>query len=348
MQDGAGTSSTPPATPTGRALEHGGRLEAARRRFPLAPEPFIDLSTGINPVPYPMPDLPPEAWSRLPEPETLDALQRAAAVRYGASDPAMVVATPGTQILISLLPLLLPQMQVTVLSPAYGEHAAAWRHAGADVLETTRFEDLRGASCAVLCNPNNPDGRRVPAAALLALAGELTARRGLLMVDEAFADFEEGLSLAPHLPARSVLLRSFGKAYGLAGLRLGFALAEPGLAARLRAALGPWAVSGPAAAIGTRALLDLAWTRQAGARLCRDAARLDALLGTAGLSVVGGTTLFRLAAGEHVPSLFARLGEAGILVRRFTAHPNWLRFGLPGSDAAWARLEAVLEQRAIR
>ena len=343
MQDGAGTSSKPPLAPTGQELEHGGRIAAARRLFPQAPEPFLDLSTGINPTPYPIPDLPVEAWTRLPQPEALDALQRAAASRYGAADPAMVTAAPGTQILISLLPRLLPQNEVAVLGPTYGEHAATWRQAGAHVFDTERFENLHGARCAVLCNPNNPDGRSISRGKLLALADELEARGGLLIVDEAFADFEDALSVAPDLPSHSLLLlRSFGKAYGLPGLRLGFALAEPGLAGRLRAALGPWAVSGPAAAIGTSALLDRSWALQAGARLRRDAARLDKLLAAAGLRVVGGTPLFRLAEGEHAAFLFAQLGEAGILTRRFAAHPDWLRFGLPGSDTAWARLEAVL------
>ena len=209
----AGTSSMQDIPPAGEELEHGGRLCEARRLFPGAPEPFLDLSTGINPIAYPIGDVPHDAWARLPEPEAADDLQRAAAARYGAPDPAMVVAAPGTQILISLLPHLLPQTEVRVLGPTYGEHAAAWRHAGATVTEVERFEALRGARCAVLCNPNNPDGRRLPAPALLALADQLRARGGLLVVDEAFADFEPGLSLAPSLPHPSVLiLRSFGKA----------------------------------------------------------------------------------------------------------------------------------------
>lgn len=337
MQSGAETSST------GREPEHGGRLGEARRLFPGAPEPFLDLSTGINPIAYPVGHVPPESWTRLPEPEALDDLQRAAAACYGAPDPAMVVAAPGTQILISLLPLLLPRAEVRILGPTYGEHAAAWRHAGADAIEVEQFEALRGARCAVLCNPNNPDGRQAPPPALLALADEIAARDGLLVIDEAFADFAPGLSLAPSLPHPSILiLRSFGKTYGLAGLRLGFALAAPERAASIRAALGPWAVSGPAVAIGSQALRDRSWTEGAGARLRRDAARLDATLSAAGLRIAGGTPLFRLAAGEHAPDVFTRLGRAGILARRFAARPAWLRFGLPGDQPAWDRLAAAL------
>ena len=187
----------------------------------------------------------------------------------------------------------------------------------------------------VLCNPNNPDGRLIAAANLLTRVG-----RGLLVVDEAFADFAPADSLAPHLPLPGVVvLRSFGKAYGLAGVRLGFALAEPGLAAMIRNALGPWAVSGPALHIGTQALQDRDWLRDAGARLHRDVARLDALLAHAGLSVLGGTALFRLADGD--PAWAARLGRAGILVRRFADAPGRLRFGIP-APADWDRLAAAL------
>ena len=306
----------------------------AQRRFPSAPEPWIDLSTGINPVAYPVPPLPATAFTRLPEPDALDALQAAAAAAYGVRDPAMVVAAPGTQVLISLLPRLVPQRAVTVLGPTYAEHAAAWADAGANVRLLPLPKGEGGAF--VLCNPNNPDGRWVPVADLLARVGQ-----GLLVVDEAFADFAPAGSLAPHLPLPgTIVLRSFGKSYGLAGIRLGFALAEPGLAALIRTALGPWAVSGPALHVGTHALRDPAWLADAGARLHRDGARLDALLGRAGLRAVGGTALFRLVDGD--PGWADRLGRAGILVRRFSDAPGRLRFGIPG-PGGWDRLAAALD-----
>ncbi|MFZ6761976.1 threonine-phosphate decarboxylase CobD [Pseudoroseomonas sp. WGS1072] len=325
-------------------LEHGGRLDAARRRFPGAPEPFLDLSTGINPVPWPLPPLPPTAFTRLPEPEAEAALRAVAAAAYGAADPAMVAAAPGTQLLIQLLPRLFPQPRLRVLGPTYAEHAACWRAAGTVVEEVEEAAALAGGGAALLCNPNNPDGRRLPRDALRALADRMAERGGLLVVDEAFADLEPGeaepaAALLPH-PAL-ILLRSFGKSYGLAGLRLGFALAAPERAMAIRAALGPWAVSGPALAIGRAALPDAAWRLAAAARLAGDAARLDGLLEDAGLRVVGGTRLFRLARGE-AGAWHARLGRAGILTRAFAARPDWLRFGLPGDEAGWARLEAAL------
>lgn len=325
-------------------IYHGGRLAQARARFPGAPEPFLDLSTGINPAPYPMPPLHPDVFARLPEPETVEAVERAAALAYGVSDPAMVVAAPGTQILISLLPHLRPLASVAVLGPTYAEHGASWRAGGAEVREVSDLERLGEAHGAVLCNPNNPDGRRIPPAALRALADQLAERGGLMVVDEAFADLEgEGLSLAPTLPHPAILiLRSFGKTYGLAGLRLGFALAAPDLADRLRRALGPWAVSGPALAAAEMALADRNWLRRTQARLDDSVARLDASLKAAGLTVIGGTRLIRLAQTPHTAELFEHLGRAGILVRAFPDYPYWLRFGLPADEAQWARLEEAL------
>ncbi|MBC7801317.1 MAG: threonine-phosphate decarboxylase [Gemmatimonadaceae bacterium] len=320
---------------TGTGMAHGGRLRAAQALHPGAPLPWIDLSTGINPVPYPVPTLPATAWSRLPEPEDVLSLEAAAAAAYGVDDPAMVVAAPGTQALIGLLPYLAPQRRISVLGPTYAEHAAAWAAAGADVTAVEDPGALAGAPAVVLCNPNNPDGRRICTADLLTLS----ARTGLLVVDEAFMDFE-GPGLAPVLPGNAVVLRSFGKTYGLAGLRLGFAVALPGLAARLRVALGPWAVNGPAVAIATAALHDRAWLERARARLDTDGGRLDALLGGSGITIVGGTRLFRLARSPDAPAIARRLSGAGILVRPFADRPDWLRFGIPAGG--WDRLSAAL------
>ena len=317
-------------------------LSQAARNFPNAPRPFLDLSTGINPVPYPLAALPAEAATRLPDADDEARLRDVAAQAYNAADPAMVVAAPGTQILISLLPhlLRLPQPRVAILAPTYAEHAAAWRSVGAHVENVTDPADLAQADIAVVGNPNNPDGRRTDPRHLLALADRLAPRAGLLIVDEAFADLEgPGLSLVPHLPHPAILvLRSFGKTYGLAGLRLGFALAAPGLAARLRQALGPWAVAGPALAAGLQTLPDSSWRDAAALRLERDALRLDSLLADRAMTLVGGTRLFRLYEGEAAQTLHDRLGRAGILTRRFDEAPHRLRFGLPGCERDWVRL----------
>ena len=329
------------------SLAHGGRLSEARRLFPDAPEPWLDLSTGINPRPYPLPPLAPECFTRLPDPDEVEALQSVAASAYGVADPAMVVAAPGTQILIDLLPRLWPARSVAVLGPTYAEHARAWSRTGASVAKVTAFDALPGAAAAaVLCNPNNPDGRHVASDCLLVLADTLAARGGLLVVDEAFADVErDGLSLTNVLPHPAIIiLRSFGKTYGLAGLRLGFALAAPERAALIREALGPWAVSGPAITIGQAALSDRTWLAATGEQLARDARALDACLSDNGLCVLGGTRLFRLAGTQNAQAIFSKLGRAGIFVRRFADQTMWLRFGQPGSAVHMERLKMALRR----
>jgi cobalamin biosynthetic protein CobC len=250
------------------------------------------------------------------------------------------------------------------------------------------LDRLADADLAVVVNPNNPDGRLLARADLLALAGKLAKRGGVLVVDEAFMDVGPDSARADPHPAHSresgnpallddpgsppaggrtgpfgmtaigaglagdvargnvVVLRSFGKFFGLAGVRLGFAIAAEDIATRLRVSLGPWSVSGPAIAIGAAALADDAWIGSTQVRLKQAARRLDRLLAGAGLDVVGGTSLFRLAQTPAAAALYETLGRAGILARRFAEHPTWLRFGLPGDEPAWERLENVLADNA--
>ena len=323
-------------------LPHGGDLGAARKLFPAAPEPFVDLSTGINPFPYPLPPLDPAVFARLPEPAALGRLATIAAATYGAPSVAHVVAAPGLQMLLPLVARLARPGRAAVLGPTYAEHARVAALAGHAAREVATIDDLAGADLAVVVNPNNPDGRVIAPNALLALADSLAL--GLLVVDEAFMDVGPiGASVASEVARPNlVVLRSFGKFFGLAGVRLGFGLAAPGLATRLSAALGPWAVSGPALAIGAAALADPAWIAQTRTRLAVAAQRLDGLLVEAGLDVAGGTGLFRLVRTPAAMELFGHLGRAGIFVRRFAEQPTWLRFGLPADEPQWQRLAAVL------
>lgn len=326
----------------GTRLEHGGDLSEARRLFPAAPEPWIDLSTGINPVPYPLPCIPAAAWQRLPARADEAALLAAARVTYRVPDSAGIVAAPGTQILIETIPTLAPAgSEVAVLGPTYGEHAHAWRKAGFAVREATGPDAAGTAAIVVIVNPNNPDGRTVARADLNRIAARLAGMGGLLVVDEAFADFAPEASIVPDLPPATIILRSFGKTYGLAGLRLGFAIGSADLAARLAGRLGPWAVPGPALHVGRIALTDADWLAAARAGRETDSVRLDALLASSG-RVAGGTALFRLLETPEAPALFERLGRHGIHVRRFAAYPHRLRFGLPGGGPAWQRLAAAL------
>ncbi|HMG77040.1 MAG TPA: threonine-phosphate decarboxylase CobD [Xanthobacteraceae bacterium] len=326
-------------------LPHGGDLGAARRLFPDATEPFIDLSTGINPNSYPLPPLPAELFARLPDAAATARLATAAATSYGAPSAAHVVPAPGTQGLLGLVAGLVRRGRAAILTPTYNEHARAARLAGHSVIETRESAALGDADLAIVTNPNSPDGRLIEREALLAVAAKLRARGGVLVVDEAFMDVgPPGFSLAGDVGRGNlVVLRSFGKFFGLAGIRLGFALLDRPSAVRLAAMLGPWAVSGPALAIGAAALADTAWIEATRHRLLQASGRLDAILIGAGLGIPGGTALFRLVRTPAAAALFQHLGRAGILVRNFPDNATWLRFGLPAGEEDWLRLQIAMD-----
>jgi len=333
-----------PTVDADEPLVHGGDLGAARRLFPGAPEPFIDLSTGINPNSYPLPRFSADIYARLPAPAAVDVLAAAAARAYGAPAATSVAAAPGTQILLPLVAGLVPAGRAVVIAPGYPEHARAAALAGHNVTLADDIDACRDVGLVILANPNNPDGRLLTRADLLALAKDLRRRGGLLVVDEAFMDVApSGASLATDVACGNVVvLRSFGKFFGLAGVRLGFALAAPPTVSRLRAALGPWAVSGPALAVGAKALADVRWISRTRRRLAESAKRLDAMLVRSGLDIVGGTSLFRLVRTPTASVLFHRLGDAGIWTRAFAENTDWLRFGLPADEREWRRLNAAL------
>jgi len=226
---------------------------------------------------------------------------------------------------------------IRAVTPCYGTHK--------DIADETITADRLAASggTLLLANPNNPDGRLHDPETLLALGRE---QGGWLAVDEAFADAIPDASLLPKssFEDRLIVFRSFGKFFGLAGLRLGFVVAPATVLARLRALLGDWPVSAEAILWGSAAYRDDAWIAATRERIVRDARALDAMLERHGIAAGGACPLFRLAEVQDAPALFDRLARAGILVRPFADHPRWLRFGLPGTAEAWARLEAALAQ----
>jgi cobalamin biosynthesis protein CobC len=321
---------------------HGGRLAAARRGFADAPGPWLDLSTGINPHPYPAPRATRTARARLPDPEETAALETVAARAFGCASE-QVLATPGAEAGVRVLAGSLAVGSVAIAGPTYGGHEAAWRAAGVRTVSVERAHlGQAAAEVLTLVNPNNPDGAATSGEAVAALAA---SRPGWLIVDESFVETAPGLSVAGQAGGRLVVLRSFGKFYGLAGLRLGFILGDPALIERLRARQGEWPVSADAIAAGLAAYADAGWTERARRRLARDRVRLDRLLTAGGMEIVGGTDLFRLARAPDAQDRFARLARKGVLVRPFAYAKDWLRFGLPPS-AAWARLEAAVMESA--
>ena len=308
------------------ARDHGGGLDAAIARYGGSRTDWIDLSTGINPMPYPVGRINPEAWTALPDRAAQTRLDRAARAVWNVPDRMSILVAPGASALIARLPALWPKACVDIPAPTYNEHAAAFSTAGWEITSD-------GASTRVLVHPNNPTGHWYS-------ARDLTT--SIVVIDESFCDVAPEKSLLTSCDAPDhVVLKSFGKFWGLAGMRLGFAIGAHDTIARLSEMLGPWPVSGLALQIGAEALEDHGWAQATRARLSQDAARLDGLMSKAGARVVGGCTLFRLYEVDNASHWQGRLARKHIWSRVFPYSDTWLRLGLP-APTDWDRLEAAL------
>ena len=318
---------------------HGGRIDEAARLFPGAPAPWLDLSTGINPVAWAPPSSLAVNPNPLPTTHALRALE-AAAADWFRTDAEKVAAVPGSDLAIRLLPTLLKGAPIVAASPGYASHhEVAGRRLQGDALQGARIP----GGALLFANPSNPEGRLLPPPDILSIARSL-GDHAWMVVDEAFADAPGGASVLPHLRAddRIIVLRSFGKFFGLAGLRLGFVVAPPAMVAAVRHLLGDWPVSAHAIAMGSAAYRDREWADAARNRLNAQAAALDACLARHGLQAEGASPLFRLVRDCPAEQLFLTLARAGILVRPFADHPRWLRFGLPADASALQRLDRAL------
>ena len=326
------TGPTPARTGKPAARDHGGGLDDAVARFGGERAAWIDLSTGINPCPWPVERAPltHDAWTALPDRKAAQALESAARALWQVPDSLGVLAAPGAAALIARIPALAPAGRAHIAQPTYNEHAAAFALHGWQVLT----EADSTATARVIVHPNNPTGTWASPAALQDMP--------LVVIDESFCDIAPERSLMTHLPQEGgIILKSFGKFWGLAGLRLGFAIGDPALLARLAEGMGPWPVSGPALAIGAAALADREWAGATRARLATDAARRDAAMRRAGARGAGGSDLFRLYTVDDAGAWQARLAGAQIWSRIFPWSQSLIRLGLP-APGDWARIEAAL------
>ena len=318
---------------------HGGNLAQARTQFGEGVAPWLDLSTGINPAAWPGVDAISPDWQSLPDPADLAEMEAIAAAHFGAA-PELCCAVPGSELALRLLGHLL-DVPGAYLTPSYRSHAAVFP----DGRPLANFDMMPEEPLALLlANPNNPDGRIIPPEQLLEWHAVLAVKQGWLVVDEAFADAAPAHSIASHVDgsARLIVLRSFGKFFGLAGVRLGFVLAPPPIVAALRRLLGDWPLSAGAVAIGTAAYGDTRWIAETREELPRRAARLDAVLRDAGLQPVGACPHFRLIESANAGALFENLAKKNILTRPFDYNPRWLRLRVPVHEADLFRLRGAL------
>lgn len=323
-------------------VAHGGDLARAIARFGGARSEWIDLSTGINRAPYPAAASSSHALRALPDADLQNAAVAAARAAFGAAPATAIALAPGAQALIQIAPHAVAPGRVgrvAIVSPTYSEHAVRFRAAGWRVETVAEPENGADADAVVVVNPNNPDGRRWSPERLAALA---TSNRPLI-VDESFCDVEPSLSLAPSADRPGLLiLRSFGKFFGLAGLRLGAAIGSRDIVERIADRLGPWAVSGPALEVAAAAYADVDWAAATRDRLAADGARLRALATVPGWRSVGGVGLFETFETPDAADAQRGLAEARIWSRVFDDAPGRLRLGAPGDESEWARLAAAL------
>lgn len=323
---------------------HGGRVDEAVARFGGTRADWLDLSTGINPHCYPVPQLSDEAWSNLPDGGLIEAASDAARYCYGAPDSAALSLAPGTQMHIQVLPFLYKPQPVAIVGFTYQEHGVCWQRAGHEVYVTDGLESAETtARIVVVVNPNNPDGRMFETKDLIALSRRLAAKGGLLVVDESFADFDPQHSAAPETGRDGLLvMRSIGKFFGLAGVRFGVAIGANQLIERLDDKLGPWAVSGPALEVAAIALGDKKWQTKMRRKLANECEKLKVVLEKNDCQILGDAGLFVLVRHESAERLASHLAESHILVRSFPGMPDWLRFGLPPRRAMLNKLDKVL------
>lgn len=339
-------------------LTHGGDLAAATAEFGVPDAAWIDLSTGISPWHWPVLPVPDEVWRRLPPP-TDELLPRAA--RYYRCPTEALLAVPGSQHAIGMLPGMFEQTTVALPRWGYREHDRAWRADGHTVLTYDNLAELhqlisaQSVRHAVAINPNNPTAELLRPRALVAIADRLAERRGWLIVDEAFADAHPACSVIALAHPAMVILRSLGKFFGLAGIRLGFIAAPPALLAHCAARLEPWAVSHPARWVGAQALSDRRWQQEQRLRLSTMArfwlATLTAIFPDLNWR---RTALFATArtSPDRAEAIRRTAGRRGVLIRVYDAGPgrdptdhptSVIRLGLPHPDGLASIVESMLD-----
>ena len=351
-----------------QALVHGGQLSTIAQRYQIEEKDWLDLSTGIAPIAYPVGIIPTACWQRLPQ--NNEGLLHAARGYYQTHN---LLPTPGSQSIIQMLPQLcrargFASSKVWLPKVGYQEHRKAWQKANfqtIDYTDVTELSQIEHEDIVLLINPNNPTGQLYPSEDVTALYSAIKAKQGLLIIDEAFMDTTPQQSMVQAFGRHNnypigqrdsaerqdnsdslIILRSVGKFFGLAGIRLGFVLANEDWLNAMALSLGPWAVSGPALFVGEQALANTRWQEEQRVVLCRLSSTLKSILKQASTQTVQGTLLFRTVRIPHAPAIFEALCQQGIYVR-LCDEKDALRFGIP-DEQGLKRLENALNSSPVR
>jgi len=326
------------------AMIHGGQLSRVAKQFNISKEQWLDLSTGIAPFSYEIPNIPLKVWQDLPTiPNTLIE----AAKTYYQAEYCWPVA--GSQALIEKLPRLWNDIKgignktnsaqtkhAYLPKVGYKEHQQAWSKAGYQLhfYQQKLPTDIQENSVVVVINPNNPLTDVFSIEQMLKLQNHCAQKQALLIIDEAFADiFEPAFSFTPYILSSDVLvLRSFGKFFGLAGIRIGFVCSNQEWNNLLQEESGPWAVNGPALFIAEQALKDTQWQLTQKQKLQKQSETMQVLLKQY-LPVIRieANNLFITVFLDNASSVYQQLCQSAIYVR-LTDESNALRFGIADSE----------------
>jgi cobalamin biosynthetic protein CobC len=327
-------------------MEHGGNKIQAARLFGFQPSEMIDLSTGISPRSYPLDpsQFTTEDLIALPQAEDEQHLVQIMRSTWSVADSADITLGPGSSVLISLLPHLYHGRAHRVLcpNPGYTEHEIAWRDAGFTIVTYAAGEvpavEFDQVAAIVAVQPGNPMGNIAQVAAWKDLMDQAALHDVMVVMDEAFIDLMPEYSLAPHLGQKGcVVVRSLGKFYGLAGVRLGAALGHPDDMASMRRQMGPWAVSTMALHYGAQAIADTAWADDQRRWLSERMSSLKSGLADRGVTILGSTNLYCLIEVNEAAQIQEGLAKQGFWTRIFNENPRWIRLGLAVDDDVTAR-----------
>lgn len=332
---------------------HGGDLSSVRMRYPNAQAPWVDLSTGLNPNAYPWLESVSEqkltmAADKLPQQNDEEKCKSAWLNYLGAENPEEWLLVSGSQAFINIIPRLFPDHLALIPMPNYGEHERVWHSAEKPYIKISRQDvdktDFKQNTLVILTNPNNPDGYVWPKEYLIELSEKLEKNGGILIVDEAFADVLNDNSLVTMpLPDNIIIMRSFGKFFGLGGVRLGMVRLPTKIYKKAVSEIGPWSVNGLALIIAEHALKDNDWVNDALRRISANMEQLIEILIQARFKIIGYTDLFCLVEHSEAQKINKKLNEKGIFVRVFKDNPTRLRFGLPKDSQHVIRIKEALK-----
>lgn len=321
-------------------IEHGGNLERAMQSYGGSPSDWIDISTGISPFSASLPELRLSDWHRLPESASLDELAQIAQVYYASNQECIV--TSGSQFLINHLPDLL-KGDIGILEPSYGEYAASFARHGREYNALDTIDEIDDVQSIILANPNNPDGRLYAQGELYELAEVLKKRDGYLVVDEAFCDVCDNASMLIADPIENlIVLKSFGKFFGLAGARIGFVFAHNDVLHQIEQLQGPWSVSGPSISVAKYVLTCDGIHQDLLREISSRHSQFIQMLSDTRLKIIGGTKLFTLIEHENATDLHEHFLNKKILTRKFDYNACWLRLGLTSSTEEDLRLKQAI------